>query len=105
MKEDLLTLLPTPMMLPPIIVGVSPEGIAEGLDEPSLWSLPTEVPAVADGFEPEVDPAGCVPLWPSAGVPPGPTRAPPCPTAPGCPRTARPWRPLAGRTKQPPPGS
>jgi len=64
MMEDLLILLPTPMMLPPIIVGVSPEGIAEGLDEPSLWSVPTEVPVVADGFEPEVDPAGCVPLWP-----------------------------------------
>src|SRR5260370_37708808 len=85
MMENLLTLLPTPMMLPPMIVGVSPEGIVEGLDEPSLWSVPTEAPVVAVGFEPEVDPAGCVPL-PSGDTPAlGWPIAQGCPIAPGGP--------------------
>ena len=64
MMEDLSILLPTPMMLPPIIVGVSPEGIAAEFPEGSPWSALTGVPVVAGGFvlfAPEVDPAGCVP--------------------------------------------
>src|SRR6266404_6258532 len=64
MMEDLLILLPTPMMLPPIIVGVSPEGITGEFPEASPWSALTGFPVVAEGFAPEVDPAGCVPVWP-----------------------------------------
>src|SRR5713101_5576311 len=63
MMEDLLTLLPTPMMLPPIMVGVSPESIADEFPEASPWSALTGFPVVAGAFVPEVDPAGCVPLW------------------------------------------
>src|SRR6266571_3217740 len=81
MMEDLLTLLPTPIMFPPMIVGVSPEGIADEFDEPSLWSVPTGFPTVGGGFAPEVAPAGCVPVWPNA---------------PGCPGLPGPFNAFAG---------
>src|SRR5437016_14104071 len=63
MMEDLLILLPTPIILPPIIVGVSPVGIGA-----SPWSALTAFPVVDGGLVPEADPAGCVRLW--AGCPP-----------------------------------
>src|SRR5260370_30880500 len=101
MMEDLLTLLPTPIMLPPMIVGVSPEGIAEGLDNASLWSAPTGFPVVGGGFPPEDDPPGCVPDLP---------RCPPllgwpiplvCPHCPGCAGLPGPFNAFAGVPNQP----
>src|SRR5207247_3734611 len=80
MMEDLLILLPTPIILPPIIVGVSPVGIGA-----SPWSALTAFPVVDGGLVPEADPAGCVPLWPGCPLVldwpvPGD-----CPVAAGCP--------------------
>src|SRR6267143_4824610 len=68
MIERLLTLLPTPMILPPIMV----EGLeiepARGFAGASPWSALTGVPVVPGGFvpvavSPDCAPPGCIPLW------------------------------------------
>ena len=61
MIEDLLTLLPTPMILPPMIVGVSLRRPGCGLEPEPLWSVLTGVPVVPGGFGPEDVPPGCDP--------------------------------------------
>src|SRR5580704_19553270 len=80
MIEDLLTLLPTPMMLPPTMFGVSPSGTCEG-SEPVPWSALTGapvvpgavVPGVVPGTVPGAVPLGCDPFSPcSAFATPAP---------------------------------
>src|SRR2546425_10948235 len=85
MMERLLILLPTPIMLPPMMVDVSELDPAGGFASGSFWPVPLSVPEVAGGFAPDGVPAGCVPpgcipLWPSVPLEPGgggPTPIPP----------------------------
>src|SRR6267142_2847262 len=76
MMERLLILLPTPMMLPPMMVDVSELEPGWGFDCASPWSALTGVPVVPGGFvpdgvPPDCVPPGCIPLWPSVPLEPG----------------------------------